>query len=213
MIALRETVEGGFTLMELILTVLVVSVLLILSLAGISTGLQKVRAAKCLQNLRQIGALIPLYAQDHRGLMPPCSLNASTVLWYRELYPYINISDLTAGQSIFACPAKKAAENSGHSYGIEYNATLGPGATPNIRLASLQTPGSLTPVALGERWLVIDASWYFIQLGAGSADPAKATRLRHSHRANVLMYDFSVKAMAKDEINAALYLYKSYPLK
>jgi len=203
----------GFTLMELVVTIVIVAIVLALSIAGVNEGIERARGAGCVSNLKQIGSLIILYTQDHQGSMPPATLNAGTVIWYRELYPYAGIAGSAAGMGVFKCPGKKKEEGTGHSYAIDYNATLGGGATPPpLKWTAVMTPGALTPPAQGQRWLVIDGSWYFIQVGKGSSAPEKATRFRHSGRANVLFPDFSVRPLTKSEINAGLYLYKTYPV-
>ncbi len=205
--------QRGFTFVELLIALLLVALLCWLLMGGLGLLTERAKASKCIANLRQIGGLITLYANDHQGEMPPATRDQATRIWYRELYPYLGIVTTAAGQSIFACPSKTAEEGTGHSYAIDYAATVGGGAIPPpIRFAALKNNATLSDPTLGERWLVMDARWYFIRAGSGSASPAEAPRFRHAQRANVLMADLSVLPLRREQINTRLYLFRTNPI-
>ncbi len=114
-----STRRHGFTLVEIIVTISLVAILALM----ISTGAQRAGAASkragCITNLRQIGALIGVYAADHQGNWPfyvqPTNppLDNSTYSDSRNkvgsqimsavgaIAPYIN------DNKIFFCPADK----------------------------------------------------------------------------------------------------------
>ncbi len=61
---------GGFTLMELILVLAMISLLATLLLAAVSSAKSRGRRSVCLSNLRQIGLAVHAYADDNNGSIP-----------------------------------------------------------------------------------------------------------------------------------------------
>jgi prepilin-type N-terminal cleavage/methylation domain-containing protein len=62
---------AGFTLVELLVVIGIISVLIGLLLPALSQVQLKGQAIKCLSNLRQIGLQMTIYANDNRGLLIP----------------------------------------------------------------------------------------------------------------------------------------------
>jgi prepilin-type N-terminal cleavage/methylation domain-containing protein/prepilin-type processing-associated H-X9-DG protein len=214
MTSARKARVPGFTLVELLVVISIIVILGALLFPVAQGVLQRARAAACVSNLRQISALFPLYAMDNDGYVP-LSIDGAVQPWYRYLYPYIQVTNMAASQSIFRCPGKGKSSDptdiSGHCYGIEQSATY-TGAHVRIKLNSIMYGNGGIPLDKGRRWLVIDSSWYLIIPGASSGGTAVATKFRHANRANVLMPDLSVQSMTKQDVNEQLYLYKQNPI-
>ncbi|MBI4027062.1 MAG: type II secretion system protein [Verrucomicrobia bacterium] len=60
----------GFSLIELLVVVAIISILAALLLPSLRLAKEKARQAKCISNMRQIGAALMLYGQDNDGLLP-----------------------------------------------------------------------------------------------------------------------------------------------
>lgn len=60
----------GFTLIELLVVIAIIGILISLLFPAISKIQEKQNSLRCANNLKQIGAAIPLYAGDHNGRFP-----------------------------------------------------------------------------------------------------------------------------------------------
>lgn len=61
----------GFTLIELLVVIAIVAVLVGLLLPSMLESRRKAKEATCVNNLRQIGLAVLMYAQDYDGCAPP----------------------------------------------------------------------------------------------------------------------------------------------
>ena len=69
----NQQVEGqrkGFTLVELLVVIGIIALLIALLLPAISRARQSAQNLKCAANLRNLGELLVLHANDHRGYLP-----------------------------------------------------------------------------------------------------------------------------------------------
>ncbi len=70
----HQRLEHGaraFTLVDVMVSVAVLGVLIALLLPSLSTVQETARRVACRSNVRQIGLGVAMYAQDHRGFLPP----------------------------------------------------------------------------------------------------------------------------------------------
>ncbi|NLL83813.1 MAG: type II secretion system protein [Lentisphaerae bacterium] len=69
---------GGFTLMEMIVVIAIISILFTMMTAVVTDGRRQARQTDCKSNLRQMGIAILVYRGEHNGDNPP---------WLSNLYP------------------------------------------------------------------------------------------------------------------------------
>jgi prepilin-type N-terminal cleavage/methylation domain-containing protein/prepilin-type processing-associated H-X9-DG protein len=68
---MRSTARpSGFTLMELLVVIAIIAILAALLLPVLATSKQKARQTQCLNNLKQVGISITMYADDNTDHLP-----------------------------------------------------------------------------------------------------------------------------------------------
>lgn len=90
--------KSSFTLIELLVVVTVIGILVALLFPVFARAREKARASGCQANLKQVGAAIQMYRDDHDGVLP-MTLTGS-ISWHWQLYPYVKNSQ------IFTCPSR-----------------------------------------------------------------------------------------------------------
>ena len=107
--------RSAFTLIELLVTITIIAMLISLSAPQIGGLLAKAKSTTCLNNLRQIGVLVNLYANDHDGRFPLVESMPSNQVYtdegvnaeplFETLEPY------GATKKLLQCPADLAGPN------------------------------------------------------------------------------------------------------
>jgi prepilin-type N-terminal cleavage/methylation domain-containing protein len=123
---LKPQARAGFTLIELLVVIAIIAILASLLLPALAKAKEKANRAYCLNNLRQMGVAISLYASDYNDRIPLCKNwgrawgDATRISpadkWMPELLePYLirnpnkptnsSTRNITApAKSIFTCP-------------------------------------------------------------------------------------------------------------
>lgn len=66
--------RAGFTLIELLVVIAIIGILASMMLPSLSGAKQRGKMILCINNLRQMGLAIQMYADDYRGRFPPASV-------------------------------------------------------------------------------------------------------------------------------------------
>ncbi|MBC2593035.1 type II secretion system protein [Ruficoccus amylovorans] len=94
----------GFTLMEVLVCIIIISVVASLVVAALGQARMLAWRVSCASNLRQIGNAMFTYANDHNGTLPPTTHVTGSegyeIAWIYALSPYLNDID-----EVRICPA------------------------------------------------------------------------------------------------------------
>lgn len=199
--------KKGFTLVELLASIGILSILAAAMAAGIGRGTERANAVKCTGNLRQWGIALQSYLQDSGGMIPRRGQGVQPVWvidreedWFNCLPPYLEMppySDLyKAGKapkpgdrSVFVCPSARVTNTYTHfiTYGMNMYLSRWDQAE-RTRTVTLPSPSTLAFLA--------DSPGGFASTVPSSR--GYSVKARHLGCANVLFLDGHVRAFPGD---------------
>jgi prepilin-type N-terminal cleavage/methylation domain-containing protein len=156
--------RSAFTLIELLICIGIIAVLLSLLLPTISRARDSANRLKCATNLRTLGQVVTLFANDHHGRIPeghntPWSGSGGwDPTWVYTKDYFVLVDDYAADQRLFICPSSPLARvgPSGFVYGD--------GNEVYARTELDELPDNPRPFQAGDRdltdnWVGIDYQW------------------------------------------------------
>lgn len=225
---IRWSVRGGvrkgahgfkwwFTLIELLVVVAIITILLSLLLPALRAARQKTQGIACVNNLKQVGTSIIMYAGDEEGWSPHAYNSAypvarrtwagllSDLKYIPRIPPFLSPSHGT----MLSCPSMKG-ENGNHIYGVRsHGQVCGVGFrvlhSPvtwayGSSSASWRNPSAFI-MAGDTRSSNSDVQWYILDDNNwGGGRPVAHTR--HFHKGNFVCADGHAEGIAGNDLIA-----------
>lgn len=140
---------GGFSLVELLTVIGVISILIALLLPSLSRARAQAEAVQCMSNLRQVGMALQIYSNDNDGWLYPPNLGANRPPQQR--WP-VHVFKDGAGNPIWnppilLCPSD-IEPNQDHSYILNYH-LVEKGIKAGSRIAG--AAGASEVILMGEK--------------------------------------------------------------
>ena len=96
----------AFTLTELLVTIAIIGVLAALLLTALGEARGTAQKATCINNVRQIGLALLMYAGDHADSLRAATNDYHIYFTYREdIQPYLSRGGSSTNEQLFTCPA------------------------------------------------------------------------------------------------------------
>ncbi|PAW76421.1 MAG: hypothetical protein B9S32_15025 [Verrucomicrobia bacterium Tous-C9LFEB] len=205
-LALHPIAIRGFTLHEVLIACIIVSILAVLLAPAVNQGRRSAENAGCLSNLRQLFNAANYYAIDNFNHFPdsrywqePAS-NSFASSW--TLAPYLNLtSALESGtKTVYTCPTAEAKSPSTRSFKRTYSMSQYAGYTFNGVAQNLPKPPSLAALAVFMDGVIANSGEYYSYATEGhmrsGASPGE--QFPHNNQMNVVFGDGHVESLVKE---------------
>jgi len=120
--------RDAFTLSQLLVLIAAGTVAGVLLLASLDDAKEKVKAAACMSNLREISLAVRLYTDDNGGYMPTASYGSAAPIgpWPKLLGPYLPLrgpNPTSAPHKVFVCPSANYPGFQNQDLNLTYSCT------------------------------------------------------------------------------------------
>lgn len=184
--------RGGWTLLELLVLIAVVTFLGSLLLVGFQQVLEESKKTQCIGNLRQIGVGLLTYAAEHDGYMPnqlPGGQGNPT--WHYYLRDYLGWGNHGTSTRLGNCPAHPRMSNNNQF----------------IFKRSYAMNSSYTPSFWQSRRVLVPQEAFLVGENRPDSEARRIVRpgqadigFEHNERANFLFLDGHVESRTLEEI-------------
>lgn len=196
--------DGGFSLVELLVSIVIVAVVLTFTVSVASSLRVTMRDRQCQANLRQIYIGLNLYIQDSGGLLPLPG-NPQPASWPAVL----GEKGLKLRTAVMKCPADPSADNSfffaGYSYsmnGLLYSTLSASEGYSPLRYRQIQQPENV--IFMGDANTQKVGRSFGVSTFYGDRHPSRKDA---SGRANLLFLDGHIEQLSREETTKPMNLW------
>ena len=110
--------KNAFTLIELLVVIAIIAILAAMLLPALAKAKDRAKSIQCVNNAREIGLAIMLYASDNQDRLPSVNFDpyvagqmaAHTNWWFNLIKGYVVGITITNGSSVWRCPSVMDAD-------------------------------------------------------------------------------------------------------